>query len=185
MVAGSLAVRMHRQVLLVVAHGDEADDCLDDLQWFEASGHALSCYRLPALEVLPGETIVSLELLGERLGAVQRLADFQQEDRSSDLGAVVWVASIQGLMQAVPKPQALSKLLLPIHCGQAMALGQVLTWLTQTGYERVEAIEQPGHFASRGGIVDIYLPAGAIGGEDDAAVRDCGGGPIRLDFFGL
>ncbi|HKK52931.1 MAG TPA: CarD family transcriptional regulator, partial [Myxococcota bacterium] len=42
------------------------------------------------------------------------------------------------------------------------------------GYERVDAIEYPGQFASRGGIIDIFPPSGP-GGEQI---------PVRLDFFG-
>jgi transcription-repair coupling factor (superfamily II helicase) len=42
-------------------------------------------------------------------------------------------------------------------------------WLHHAAYRRVEAIENPGEYAIRGGIIDIYPP---------------GGVPARIDLFG-
>ena len=55
-------------MLLVVAHLDEADDALDDLELFAG----VEAERFGALEVLPGESGVSLELLAERLAVVEQ-----------------------------------------------------------------------------------------------------------------
>ena len=44
------------------------------------------------------------------------------------------------------------------------------TWLVDHGYKRVEAVELPGEFARRGGILDVFSPDA----ED----------PVRLEFFG-
>ncbi|MFM8818707.1 MAG: hypothetical protein ACKOHI_12695, partial [Phycisphaerales bacterium] len=43
-------------------------------------------------------------------------------------------------------------------------------WLAAGGYVRTEAIENPGEFAVRGGVMDVFPPGGAL--------------PVRLDFFG-
>ncbi|CAN0596315.1 unnamed protein product, partial [Laminaria digitata] len=43
------------------------------------------------------------------------------------------------------------------------------------GYERVDAVEYPGQFTSRGGIIDVYPTSSARGGDPV---------PVRLDFFG-
>src|SRR4051794_30338002 len=66
--AGAMAKMSGRTVVYVVAHLDEADETLDELC---AAG--ADAVRLPALEVLPGETGVSLELFAERLGVVRSL----------------------------------------------------------------------------------------------------------------
>ena len=60
LVAASLAIRSQRPVLLVVAHLDEADDALDDLQLLRNASHDLSFDRFGAMAVLPGESAVSL-----------------------------------------------------------------------------------------------------------------------------
>ncbi len=173
LLAGVIAHRTRRPVVLVVAHLDEADDALDDLTVFTEAGHALSTDRFGALEVLPGESSVSLELLAERLNVVGRLASGDHPD--------VLVAPIQALMQTVPDPGAMGAFSRLLGEGDVAAPGELAQWLTEAGYQRQDAIEQPGDFAVRGGIVDIYPPAGRItahhGGREPIA-------PIRLDFFG-
>ena len=84
-------------LLLVVAHLDEADEALDEL---EAIG--IDVAKLPAMEVVPGETSVNLELLGERLTLLRRLEE-------GDVPRVL-VASIQSLMQAAPPSDLLGRM---------------------------------------------------------------------------
>jgi transcription-repair coupling factor (superfamily II helicase) len=173
-VAGLLALHAQRPVLLVVAHLDEADDAVDDLALFNEAGHDLEAMRFGAMEVLPGESGVNLELLAERLGVVESLS-------RSRLGTGVIVAPIQALMQGVPKPETAAEFTLTLHTDQEFAPSALLDWLDRAGYSRQDAIDQPGDFALRGGILDLYPPAGSV-------VDDQGNsgpiGPIRLDYFG-
>ena len=171
--AGALSLSLHRPVLLIVAHLDEADDALDDLGLFDEAGRPVRAARFGALEVLPGETNVSLELLAERLGVVGRLVEGDVPD--------VIVAPVQALMQAVPEPGALQSFSKVIRTDADMPPGELMDWLVAAGYQRQDAIEQPGDFASRGGILDIYPPAGSTtdNGNDGQPL-----GPIRLDYFG-
>ncbi|MFN3168450.1 MAG: transcription-repair coupling factor [Phycisphaeraceae bacterium] len=173
-VAGALALRTQRPVLLVVAHLDEADDATDDLALFAEAGHELGAQRFGALEVLPGESGVNLELLAERLGVVDGLS------RERLTNGVI-VAPIQALMQGVPKPEAVPQFTLTLSAGQELTPGALLDWLDRAGYTRQDAIDQPGDFAVRGGIIDLYPPAGSTVGVDD---RPGGISAIRLDYFG-
>ena len=198
LLAGALAVRLNRPVLLVTAHLDDADDALEDLGLFTAAGLTLECQRFGALEVLPGESNVSLEMLAERLAVVEGLvrsgqgkdeeapADSHSVTRPIDHSATsasVLVAPIQALMQSVPEPQALGEFSLTLKPGMEMPPARLLDWLDRAGYSRVDAIEQPGDFTTRGGIIDIYLPSG-MAEESDRAATSLGPLPIRLDYFG-
>ncbi len=169
--AGALSLKLGRLVVLVVAHLDEAYDALDDLALFADAGRALDACRFGALEVLPGESNVSLELLAERLAVVGRLVEGGVPD--------VIVAPVQALMQAVPEPGALKNFSKVVRENDDMPPGGLMDWLVAAGYQRQDVIEQPGDFASRGGILDIYPPAGSTGDGDDQPL-----GPIRLDYFG-
>jgi transcription-repair coupling factor (superfamily II helicase) len=84
----------------------------------------------------------------------------------------VLICPIQALMQAVPAPARLDEILFTLTAGEDPPNGQrgVIAWLTDSGYKRLDSIEEPGDFAVRGGIVDIFPP-----GSDSA---------VRLDFFG-
>ncbi|HEX7008512.1 MAG TPA: transcription-repair coupling factor [Phycisphaeraceae bacterium] len=173
LLAGAIAARLRRPVLLVVAHLDEADDAMDDLELFDAAGITLQAQRFGALEVLPGETGVNLELLAERLRVVEQLAAGKQPD--------LIIAPIQALMQAVPLPEALDSFTRTIDRGQQISPQRLTRWLADVGYQRQDAVEQPGDFALRGGILDLYPPAGSL---IDSSGQVQPVGPVRLDFFG-
>lgn len=157
MTAGALAGRTGRPVVLVVAHLDDADEAADELR---SAGRAAD--RFPALELLPGESSVSLELFAERLAVVRSLLAGLEGPR-------VLVCPVQALMQGVPAPGRLDSLALTLRPGDARGLSAVVRWLDGAGYRRADAIEEPGDFAVRGGILDVFPP---------------GGPPVRIDFFG-
>ena len=180
LVAGAVAVRTQRPVLLVVAHLDDADDALGDLELFPEAGHAMNAQRFGALEVLPGESAVSLELLAERLGVVERLSNLKSEISNSKSPTLL-VAPIQALMQSVPEPSTLGEFSLTLISGRSMPPAALLDWLDRAGYRRVDAVELPGDFATRGGIIDIFAPSGV---SDSADISNGGPAAIRLDFFG-
>ncbi len=184
LLAGVIAQRLARPVLLVVPHLDDADEAVDDLALFEQAGVTLPARRFGALEVLPGESSVSLDLLAERLATVRRLAG----EVGKAPTAQVLVAPVQALMQAVPQPDALGDWCLELRVGGRLSPAALLDWLASAGYERVDAIETPGQFAVRGGIVDLYPPATVVAPSDSGNPSDepatLATGPVRVDFFG-
>jgi transcription-repair coupling factor (superfamily II helicase) len=151
------AARQASPIVLVVAHLDEADDAVEELR---ALG--VEAMLFPALEVLPGETSPSAELTVARLAVVRRLAD------RAPPAAIV--APIAALMQAVPEPAQLGNLVRELKTGARVSPTELVAWLVEGGYTRVDAVESPGEVAVRGGIVDVCPPGG--------------GAPVRLDFFG-
>ncbi len=178
LVAAALGRVRVRMVVLVVGHLDEADEALDELN---AAG--VRAVRLPAMEVLPGETGVSMELFVERLGVVRTLGAMDRGGpEGSAPGAIdVLICPVQALMQPVPGPETIDLLARTVSVGDQVSPADLAAWLAGAGYDRVETIEEPGEFAVRGGIIDVFLPPGAakeIGGSLGA------GAGVRLDFFG-
>ncbi|MFU8828023.1 MAG: transcription-repair coupling factor [Phycisphaerales bacterium] len=169
LVAAAAAQNTGRPLLLVVAHIDEADDAADEL-----ASVGIEASVLPALEVLPGESAVSLDLFARRLALVRQIHENRQLPRAI-------IAPIQSLMQGVPRPERLAELTLTISAGSECPPDRLLNWLSSAGYQRLDSIEEPGDFAVRGGIVDIFPPPGG------ASTKPAGTGeslPFRLDFFG-
>ena len=156
MLAASLHHRLNQPLLLVVAHLDEADEALDEL---EALG--LDAVKFPAMELAPGESSVSLDLLSERLTLVRRLIEGNAPQ--------IVVAPIQALMQTVPREDRLPQMLRVIRRGDRVDSSELARWLTEAGYRRVETLDSPGEYAIRGGIIDIFAP---------------GNNPARIDLFG-
>ncbi len=191
MLAGALSAELGRCVVYVVAHLDEADDAAEDLLLFSRRGMPLPVHRFDALEVLPGESNISLELVAQRFGVISEIID---KRRAGQPVSGIFVTPIQALMQAVPHPNTLDRYQFAIAVGQQIPPARLLDWLDRAGYQRADVIEQPGDFATRGGIIDIYPPAGSLSARSDttgsARISADGAGdgdafgPIRLDYFG-
>lgn len=176
--AGAVARANGRVVVLVVAHLDDADEAVEELV---SSG--VNAIKIPALEASPTESGVASEIFATRVRLAQTLIGVQ--------GGSVIVAPIQALMQSVPAPGKSSGLVKTFKKGERAQPQAIAAWLTTAGFLRVDAVEEPGQFSLRGGILDIF-PATAgsveVGGAGNGSSASSGAGgepvPIRLDFFG-
>jgi len=168
LLAGATTRLLQRRVVLVVAHLDEADEAMDELQRLGVEAH-----RLCALELSPGESNVSLDLLAERFSLLRRISEGGLADEC------VIICPIHALMQRSATPQDLAALTKPLRVGEEHAPEEIVRWLDEAGYKRVDAIEEPGDFAVRGGIIDVFAPTPGERGEAEFASA-----PVRLDFFG-
>ena len=181
--AAAIARLTNRPILYIVAHLDEADETLDELLAAQ-----VNATRLPALEVLPGETGVSLDLFAERLAVVRTLLSGPNPNPNRNLNLPsspsLIVAPITSLMQPVPGAKSIDALARTLRTRDRLTPTDLARWLTGAGYERVEAIEEPGHFAQRGGILDVFPPGANLIAGGAGSSGGAGGVPIRLDFFG-
>ena len=85
-------------------------------------------------------------------------------------GAPIVVAGARALMQKTLPARELRMALRPLRVGDALRLDQATARWVQTGYNPADVVEEPGTFARRGGIVDIWPPNLAH--------------PVRIDLFG-
>ncbi len=85
-------------------------------------------------------------------------------------GAALIVTSIAAVLQRVPPRAAIAKASFTAKVGEEIARDALVSFLAGNGYARAGTVRDPGEFALRGGIVDLWPP----GIED----------PLRLDFFG-
>ena len=80
------------------------------------------------------------------------------------------VTSVTALCQPVPPREDLVAAGRRLSVGESLDLQEWIDWLSAHGYRRVEAVEYPGEYARRGGILDLFPP-----NLDQ---------PLRLEFFG-
>ncbi len=85
-------------------------------------------------------------------------------------GPSILLTTVNAVLQRLPAKEVLRQLLKPIAPGQRMDIGRLGDRLTRSGFNRTSTVMEPGEFAVRGGIVDIF-PPGRLN-------------PVRLDFFG-
>jgi transcription-repair coupling factor (superfamily II helicase) len=162
LVSVAINQKIQRPVVIVCAHLDEAEDIHAEI---EATSSGLSIV-FPALELSPGESNVSAELFALRASIISKL-------RSGESPPVL-IAPMASLMQPAPSQDRIESLVRQIEQAQQIPPTQLIEWMVSAGYERVETVEYPGQFASRGGIIDIYPPTGPGGIPI----------PVRVDFFG-
>ena len=103
------------------------------------------------------------ESVAERLSLLSQLQDEPQPNECI-------VLTRASLLAEVPNPEGLRRTSLQFRKGQAIEREAVLLQLEKEGYELVPRVAERGHFAVRGGILDIF---------GFQHLR-----PVRLEFFG-
>ena len=119
--------------------------------------------RVPATQKKPydPEQMSDSTPLIERADALQRLAEGFDG---------VLVTSVPAVGELVPPPQAVQRETLTVETGEEISLEALADRLLEQDFSPVEFVEEPGQFARRGGILDVFPYAGSY--------------PIRIDFFG-
>ncbi len=159
-----------RPVLYLASHGEHYEQALDDVEFFLGPGDTLP---LPEPETLPYDpSSPHPGLTAQRLETLMRLGELRAPGRDGPAGAAapVVVATVRALLQRVPRPERLRAALLHLEVGGDYDPAALLERLVYLGYERLPEVEAVGHFARRGGIVDVY----PVGLPD----------PLRLEFDG-
>ena len=85
-------------------------------------------------------------------------------------GRHVVLTTLNAAMQRVPAREVLRDAAFVARVGHRVDEAQLRRFLVNMGFAQTATVTEPGDYAVRGGIIDIYPP-----GE---------GGPIRLDLFG-
>jgi transcription-repair coupling factor (superfamily II helicase) len=149
-------------IVVVLPHPADADAFADDLAIFTEDSVAV----LPALETLgePDDATLADPAEPERLALVKRLTG------SPDQHPRVIVTTIQALLTLLDDPREVEESTRRLAVGGRLEPVELGDWLIARGWEQVDAIDSPGTFARRGGIVDLF-----------AADWDR---PIRIELFG-
>ncbi|GLS85100.1 transcription-repair-coupling factor [Cypionkella aquatica] len=119
---------------------------------------------LPAWDCLPYDRISpNPEILARRMSTLATLA-------SGFNGPFVLLTTLNSAMQRLPARNVMQTASFVARVGDRVDEQQLKGFLARMGFSPVSTVAEPGDFAIRGGIVDIYPPGD--------------GGPVRLDFFG-
>ena len=162
--AAALAARAPATLLVVAPHADQADEFIDDLAVFSPVAPryfpALSAPECRSTD--PAEPLTCDEAFGDRLSVIKSL-------RGPDPPRMV-VAPVQALVQSVPAPDAVDRHTRWLRVGAEMSLQATTRWLAENGFHATPAVELPGEFSLRGGILDVFA-------------RDAEH-PVRVEWFG-
>jgi len=185
-----------RPILYVRPHIDDADKATDDLTAFGAK----SVQPLPTWEGAESIADATDEIRAERARLVTRCSLRLRSGQASldirkDKNELIITAGVQALQQAVPSPEALAESSITLKAGARFPLDELIKWLVDNQFERVDKVDMPGQFGSRGGIVDIYaalveeenMDSRLRGNDkkaDGADPSTSSGRAMRVEFFG-
>src|SRR5258706_8978392 len=124
----------------------------------------MTVLSFPAWDCLPYDRVSPKSDIESR-----RLATLAALAREPEKPAVI-VATINARMQGVPPKDVIKGASFKATNGAEVDREALVGFLSGNGYVRAGTVREPGDFALRGGIVDLWPP-----GEEQ---------PLRLDFFG-
>ena len=152
-----------RRPIVCVEPEEEAAEALErDLRFF--LGEERPVIRLPADEMLPYDGLTP-----DRMVAQQRLAALFRLHLAEGPPPVV-IFSVRSLARRVLPRAALDRRSLLISLEMEQDRDELARKLTAAGYVRAPLVEDPGTYAVRGGVFDVWSPLDAQ--------------PARLEFFG-
>lgn len=105
----------------------------------------------------------------KRRRTIDDAAVIQRTETLTTLPRII-VTYPEAIAEPVPAKEELSKQSMTLKVGQEVKQSDLSIQLSDLGFERVDFVYQPGQYAVRGSIVDVYSYS-----HDD---------PYRLDFFG-
>jgi transcription-repair coupling factor (superfamily II helicase) len=155
--AAEAAARHSGPVLVIATSAAEADKLEREMAFFGRRAWR----RFPDYETLPYEPISPpQDLLADRLVALNRLARGEAEALILEAGA---------LLERLPPPDFVVSRSLALAKGDRFDPTEMTKRFSEHGYLRVEQVSEPGEFAVRGAVFDIF-PTGSTA-------------PVRIDLF--
>ena len=151
------------KTILHIARDASRISVLADLIRFFATD--VEIITLPAWDCLPYDrTSPSRAVMAQRLTALYQIVSGSAKSRR------IILVSANAVIQRVPPADALIDSYYPIKSGMRVNRDELIAYLESNGYNRVSTVVDPGDYAVRGGLLDVF----PIGAEK----------PARLDFFG-
>ncbi|MCQ2335096.1 MAG: transcription-repair coupling factor [Paludibacteraceae bacterium] len=158
-----------RTMLILLENHEQASYLQHDLETL--TGHPVllfpTTHRLRQKGQDESYTIQRTEVLTRLRKSADECA---QDSQSASPQSEVVISYPEAVMEGVATQEALATNSIRLNVGQTIRESELVSQLSELGFGRVDFVYEPGQFAVRGGIVDIY----------SFALAD----PYRLDFFG-
>ncbi len=152
--------------LPMVLHVARDDRRLDDLEaslkFFAPDVRVIS---FPAWDTVPYDRVgPKSDIVARRITALAKLAIGKHSKPT------VVLTTINAILQCLPSRDFIRQTAKQMAPGQRIDMSRLIKRLVGAGYTRASTVMEPGEFAQRGGILDLFPPARQR--------------PVRLDFFG-
>ncbi|MGD9503228.1 MAG: CarD family transcriptional regulator, partial [Methyloceanibacter sp.] len=150
-------------ILHVARDGTRLATLEEALRFFAPDVEVLS---FPAWDGVPYDRVApNAETIARRIATLAALAGRAPDAKTP----LVVLTTVNAIVQRVPPLEFIAASSLKLQPGNVVAMQELIGRLEISGYARAGTVTDPGQYAVRGGILDLYPP---------------GGEPVRLDFFG-
>ncbi len=158
-----LSAEQKRPQILVCA---ESSQCLKFKSQLNFYMPQADVHVFPAWDCLPYDRVSpQRDVMASRLSVLARLAK-----GNGDGNPQIILTTASALMQRLMPRASINGLVLGYKIGDKLTIDDLSDKIVKWGYTRTGTVYEPGEFAVRGGIIDIF-PAGSKS-------------PIRIDLFG-
>ncbi len=149
----------NQKILYITSSGVQLQRAVNVLQYLEPEAEVLA---FPAWDTVPYDRASpNSQIISQRLKTLSSVLQ--------NKGKQIIVASVSSVMQKVVPQSVFDQSNMQIKVGQTLNVGLFTDFVISNGYQRVEQVLEPGEFALRGDIIDIF-PTGT---EQ----------PLRIDLF--
>ncbi|NVJ96838.1 MAG: transcription-repair coupling factor [Alphaproteobacteria bacterium] len=163
MLLADLAGRNAKRTILHIASDDGKLAAMAAAVRFFAPD--LEILLFPAWDCLPYDRVSpQSDIVARRMATLSALSAAPQKKPRLVL------TTINAALQRIPAPEAVSAATFHAEPGDVVDMAALTDFLASNGYNRSGQVMEPGEFAVRGGLIDLFPP-----GEES---------PLRLDFFG-
>ena len=156
------AIRERAETGLFIARDDRRAEAMKSSLAFFAP--EIRVMDFPAWDCLPFDRISPRPAISaQRMKVLSELVH-----ELEDPAVLITTASAFG--QRVPPGEAIAAWCFSANVGSPINYAQLLEYFMHMGFSRAQSVTEPGDYAIRGGLIDVFLP-----GYDN---------PLRLDFIG-
>ncbi len=150
-----------QRLLFVARDGQRLAEVERSLAFFAP---AMEAIEFPAWDCLPYDRVSPhAAIVARRMAALTRVG--QPAERPQ-----IVLTTVNAILQRVPLRDVVAHGSLSAASGSRMPMADLIHWLEDNGFLRTSTVREPGEYAVRGGILDLYAAGAAA--------------PLRLDFFG-
>ena len=122
-----------------------------------------TCWHFPAWDCLPYDRVSpNPDLISRRIDVLTRLRTPPNDDRPR-----LVLTTVNAATQLVPEAGVFADAVVMVRVGGSVDLDALLLFFARNGYARAQTVREPGEFALRGGIIDVFPP----GTEEPGASR--------------
>jgi len=121
----------------------------------------------PAWDGVPYDRVApNADTIARRIAT---LSELTHRETAGNTSSLIVLTTVNAVVQRVPPRAFIAASSMRLAAGNAVSMQELVERLEVSGYGRAGTVTDPGQYAVRGGILDLYPP---------------GAQPVRLDFFG-